>query len=69
MRGNIFRGEMQCLHLREPKADQSTDTTEVQLGEPMRSWGRHLQQRSERSLKGAEMTQRQLRHQSPHQPG
>lgn len=50
-------------------ADRSTDTTKVQLGEPMSFIGVTHRNMGEGLLIGAEMTQRCLQPQSPQQPG
>ena len=68
-----FPGEKQyiCLLTSEwnPTTDQSTDTTKVQLGEPMSFIGVTYRNMGEELLIGTEMTQRQLHHQGPFQHG
>ena len=52
------------LH-KEPRTDQSAHTTKVLLGEPISFIGVTYRNMGEGLLTGAEMTQRQLHHQSP----
>lgn len=66
-----FPGEIQHTYLftpdREPMTDQNTDATKVQLGEPMNCigvTGIYYRNVGESLFTGAEMTQRQLPHQS-----
>jgi hypothetical protein len=55
-----------CTPNRDPTTDQSTNTTKVQLGEPMSFIGVASRNMGERLLTGAEMTQRQLHHSVTH---
>lgn len=69
----IFPGETQHMCLltpdKEPITDQNTETTKVQLGEVWVLLGVPYLNISDALLTGAEMTQRQLYHQSPSQHG
>ena len=54
---------------KEPRTDQSAHTTEVLHGEPISFIGVTYRNMGEGLITGAEMTQRQLYHQSPHSVG
>lgn len=64
---------MQHTHLltpdKEPMTDQSTNATQVQLGEPRSFTGFTYRNMGEASLTGAEMTQIQLHYPDPPQRG
>lgn len=55
------------IPVKEPRTDQSAHTTEVLVGEPISFIGVIYRNMGEELLRGAEMCERQLHHQSPPQ--